>query len=63
MLPGRLAALCATPEQRLALTERTVAAIEAAKNRAVIARTVVPHAAAETLAGDLADHLRALLGM
>jgi len=59
MLPGRLAALCATAEQRLALTERTVAAI--ALERSVIAGTIVRHAGAEALAGDIADHLRALL--
>jgi hypothetical protein len=59
MLPGRLAALCATPEQRLALTERTVAALEL--EQAVIAGTAVEHAAGAELANDMANHLRALL--
>lgn len=59
MLPGRLAALCATPERRLALTERTVQAI--ALERSVIAGTATAHAGAATLAEDVADHLRALL--
>jgi hypothetical protein len=59
MLPGRLAALCATPERRLALTERTVQAI--ALERSVIAGTATAHAGAGALAEDVADHLRALL--
>jgi hypothetical protein len=59
MLPGRLAALCATPEQRLALTERAVQSI--ALERAVIEGAAVEHAGGEALANDLADHLRALL--
>jgi hypothetical protein len=59
LLAGRLAALCATPERRVELTERTVQAL--ALERAVIAGTVVEHAGAETLAKEMADHLRALL--
>ncbi len=59
LLAGRLAALCATPERRLELTARTVEAI--ALERAVVAGSAVEHAAAEALAADLADHLRALL--
>jgi hypothetical protein len=59
MLAGRLAALCATPERRLALTERTVQAI--ALERSVIAGTATAHAGAGALAEDVADHLRALL--
>ena len=59
MLPGRLAALCATPEQRLPLTERTVQAV--ALEHAVISGTAVEHAGGEALANDIADHLRALL--
>jgi len=59
MLAGRLAALCATPEQRLALTERVVQALDL--ERAVIAGTAVEHAATEALADDMANHLRALL--
>jgi hypothetical protein len=59
MLAGRLAALCATPERRLALTERTVQAI--ALERSVIAAGADERAGAAGLAGDVADHLRALL--
>lgn len=59
LLPGRLAALCATPQARAALIERTVQAL--ALERAAIAGTAAPHAGAEALANDLSDHLRALL--
>jgi hypothetical protein len=66
MLPGRLAALCATPERRLALTERTVHAI--ALERSLVtgaasahAGAASAHAGAAALAEDIADHLRALL--
>ncbi len=64
LLPGRLAALCATPEQRQALTERTVAAL--ALEREVVAGTAAEHAdrsqiGRRELARDMADHLRALL--
>jgi hypothetical protein len=59
MLPGRLAALCATPERRLELTERVVQAITL--ERAVVAGTAVEHAGGETLSMELSDHLRALL--
>jgi hypothetical protein len=59
MLPERLAALCATPEQRPELSERVVQAL--ALERAVMAGTAVAHAGAEALARDIADHLRALL--
>ncbi len=64
LLPGRLAALCATPEQRQALTERTVAAL--ALERDVVAGTAAEHAQGsqigrQELARDMADHLRALL--
>lgn len=65
-LPGRLAALCATPEERMALTERTLAAL--ALEREVIAGAAATasspkgeHVAAEQLARDVANHLRALL--
>jgi hypothetical protein len=64
LLPGRLAALCATPERRLELTERTIAALE-------LERELVTGAGAspagrsrnarQALATDMADHLRALL--
>lgn len=59
MLAGRLAALCATPERRLSLTERTVQAL--ALERSVIAGTATSHTGAAALAADLSDHLRALL--
>lgn len=59
LLAGRLAALCATAEHRLELTERTVAAI--ALEHSVIAGTAVENAAGQALAEGVADHLRALL--
>jgi hypothetical protein len=59
LLPGRLAALCATPERRVELTERTVRAL--ALEREAMMGTAAPHSGAQTLARDLADHLRALL--
>jgi len=58
MLAGRLAALCATCEQRAALTERTIQAI--ALERTLIAGGAPPTGSL-ALAEDLADHLRALL--
>ena len=59
MLPGRLAALCATPEHRLALSERAVQAI--ALERAAIAGTAGSRQGARLLAEEISDHLRALL--
>jgi hypothetical protein len=59
LLPGRLAALCATPERRVELTERAVAAV--ALERDAIVGSAAPHAALQALARDMADHLRALL--
>jgi hypothetical protein len=59
LLAGRLAALCATPEQRLALTERVLRAVEL--ERAVIAGSGAERVGAEALGADIADHLRALL--
>jgi len=56
---GRLAALCATPEHRAALTERTLRAI--ALEREAIAGTAVERTSGLALARDLSDHLRALL--
>ncbi|HEX3433131.1 MAG TPA: hypothetical protein VHT25_03615 [Solirubrobacteraceae bacterium] len=58
-LAGRLAALCATPEQRAELTERTTRAI--ALERSLIAGTARKDAAARILADDVANHLRSLL--
>jgi hypothetical protein len=59
LLPGRLAALCATPELRGELTERIVQA--SALERDVILGSAPPKTATEALARDVADHLRALL--
>ncbi|MHB8531666.1 MAG: hypothetical protein ACYDC2_02990, partial [Solirubrobacteraceae bacterium] len=59
MLPGRLAALCATPERRARLAARTARAI--ALERAAIDGTVFSRSGAPALAGELADNLRALL--
>ncbi len=59
LLAGRLAALCATPDRRLALTERTIRAIEL--ERSVIAGTEKAGARDRALAEDLGENLRALL--
>ncbi|HEX5308383.1 MAG TPA: hypothetical protein VFW38_04810 [Solirubrobacteraceae bacterium] len=59
LLAGRLAALCAVPERRAELAERTLAAI--ALEREAIAGTAVERAGRLAVARDLADHLRALL--
>ncbi len=63
LLPGRLAALCATPEQRVELTERIVAALALEREvmTGAIALAERPPAAQQGLAQELADHLRALL--
>ena len=59
LLAGRLAALCAIPEQRLELTERIVAAV--GLEHAAIAGTSLKRAGGPALAKEVADHLRALL--
>ena len=59
LLAERLAALCATPKQHVAMTERIDQA--QALERATIAGTAPRDAAGHALAGDIADHLRALL--
>jgi hypothetical protein len=69
LLPGRLAALCATPEHRVALTERTVRAL--ALEREAVTGMAAAHADRRSksgqrkihqeLANEMADHLRALL--
>jgi hypothetical protein len=59
LLAGRIAALCATPEDRAKLTKRMVKA--QALERAVIAGTADERASGLALARDVADHLRALL--
>src|SRR4051794_9228493 len=58
-LPGRLAALCAVPEERHALTERAVQAIEL--ERAIVAGLAPEGEAVDALCGELGGHLRALL--
>lgn len=58
-LPGRLAALCALPDERAALAERAAEAVRL--ERAIIAGTA-PHASAvDALIVELTGHLRALL--
>lgn len=59
LLPARLAALCATPEERSQLRERVRAALEL--ERAVVEGAEVSEGAAHALAAEIADHLRALL--
>jgi hypothetical protein len=59
LLAGRLAALCATPERRGELTERTVQAV--ALERVAIAGTAGTRARDVELANEVSDHLRALL--
>jgi hypothetical protein len=58
-LAGRLAALCATPDQRAELTERTTRAI--ALERSLIAGTAAKDAAGQSLVEGIANHLRSLL--
>lgn len=58
-LAGRLAALCATAEQRGELTERMVRAV--ALERSLIAGTAAKSATSQSLAEDVANHLRSLL--
>jgi hypothetical protein len=59
LFAGRLAALCAAPEDRAALTERIVRAV--ALERAAITGASVKHAGGQTLAREVSAHLRALL--
>jgi hypothetical protein len=59
LLAGRLAAICATAEQRAELTERMTRAI--ALERSLIAGTARKDAASQALADDVANHLRSLL--
>lgn len=58
-LAGRVAALCAPAEERLRMTERTVAAI--ALERAAITGLAPAQAGADVLVAELAEHLRAIL--
>jgi hypothetical protein len=59
LFAGRVAALCAAPEERVALTERMVRAISL--ERAAITGGSVKHAGGQTLAREVSAHLRALL--
>jgi hypothetical protein len=59
LLAGRLAALCATAEQRGELTERMTRAI--ALERSLIAGTARKDGASRALVDDVANHLRSLL--
>jgi hypothetical protein len=59
LLAPRLAALCATTENRQALNERICQAL--ALERAVVDGSAVEHAGEEALAKEVSDHLRALL--
>ena len=59
LLAARLAALCATPEHRTVLAERTLNAI--ALERQVISGVAKERTSAIDLARELSDHLRALL--
>ncbi len=58
-LAGRLAALCAQPEERLVLTQRAVAAV--ALERAAVRGLAGAHAGADALVSEMAEHLRAIL--
>jgi hypothetical protein len=58
-LSQRLAAICAQPDARAALAERTARAISL--ERAVIAGVAPAEPGADALVGELAEHLRAIL--
>jgi hypothetical protein len=58
-LPGRLAALCAMPDERHALAERAAHAVSL--ERAVVAGLAPDGDAVDALCGELGGHLRALL--
>jgi hypothetical protein len=59
LLAGRIAALCATPPERVKLTKRMLKA--QTLERAAIAGSAEEHTAGLNLAREVADHLRALL--
>jgi hypothetical protein len=59
LLAGRIAALCATPERRVRMTERMARAQRL--ERAVIAGSATESAASLAVAREVSDHLRALL--
>jgi hypothetical protein len=58
-LAGRVAALCATPEQRLAVTERIAHAVS--MERAIVAGLAPMDGGVEKLLAEVTGHLRALL--
>lgn len=58
-LPGRLAALCAVPDERAALAERAAQAVSL--ERAIVAGTAPRSPAVDELIGEMLGHLRALL--
>jgi hypothetical protein len=58
-LAGRLAAICATAEERPELTERMTRAL--ALERSLVAGTATKNAASQSLADEVANHLRSLL--
>jgi hypothetical protein len=58
-LPGRLAALCAVPEERHALAERAAHAVSL--ERAIVAGLAPDGDDVDALCGELGGHLRALL--
>jgi hypothetical protein len=58
-LAGRIAAICATPEDRAAMTERVAHAISL--ERAVIGGLAPAHPGVDALVDELAEQLRALL--
>ena len=59
LLPGRLAALCAIPEERPALARHVLKAIEL--ERATITGAAIEHPSCDALVAELAGHLRAVL--
>lgn len=58
-LAGRVAALCATPEQRTTITERVAHA--ASLERSIVAGVAPTDGGVEKLLAEVTDHLRALL--
>jgi hypothetical protein len=60
LLAGRLAALCATPQDRIQLTDRIVQAL-AIERAAIAAGGMLARSGALELAREVGDHLRALL--
>jgi hypothetical protein len=59
LLPGRLAALCATPHRQRQLTERAVEALEL--ERDIVCGSATQNARGAALAQEISDNLRALL--